>query len=203
MDSTEFFENQLTALPLLGIFRGFEPSETVELCRRAWAEDVRLVEVPVQHPDALPSLRMALAAAEEHQGIVGAGTVTSVEQLESVLALGAAFIVSPGLHTDVAEECIRRGVPYLPGVATSTEIATALRLGLTWLKAFPASELGASWIRAQLAPFPQVNFVATGGIGTSNAPEFLNAGCKAVAVGSAFSSAESISALRTAISSHR
>ncbi|NWL10331.1 2-dehydro-3-deoxyphosphogluconate aldolase [Paenarthrobacter nitroguajacolicus] len=199
MDTSEFFESHLTTLPLLGIFRGFNPSGTVELCTRAWAEGVRLVEVPVQRPDAMPSLKAAVDAAGEHDGIVGAGTITTVEQLDAVLDAGASFIVSPGLHQPVALECVKRGIPLLPGVATSTEIAAAHELGLSWLKAFPASELGTGWIKAQLAPFPDVNFVATGGIGIANAASFLASGCKAVAVGSAFSSAESIASLRSAI----
>jgi 2-dehydro-3-deoxyphosphogluconate aldolase/(4S)-4-hydroxy-2-oxoglutarate aldolase len=199
MDTTEFFESNLTHLPLLGIFRGFEPTETTELCQKAWAEGVRLVEVPVQRPDALPSLKAAVDAAADHHGLVGAGTVTTLEQLDAVISAGASFIVSPGLHPAVASACVQRGIPILPGVATSTEIAAALELGLTWLKAFPASELGAAWVRAQLAPFPDVKFVATGGIGTENAREFLDAGCKAIAVGSAFSTHEGIAVLRSAI----
>ncbi|WP_314325073.1 bifunctional 4-hydroxy-2-oxoglutarate aldolase/2-dehydro-3-deoxy-phosphogluconate aldolase [Paenarthrobacter ilicis] len=200
MDTTGFFESNLTPLPLLGIFRGFGPTETIELCTRAWAEGVRLVEVPVQRPDAMPSLQAAIDAAADHDGFVGAGTITTLGQLDAVLSAGASFIVSPGLHPEIARECVRRGIPQLPGVATSSEIATALDLGLTWLKAFPASELGSGWIRAQLAPFPDVNFVATGGIGALNAASFLDAGCRAVAVGSAFSTPEGIASLRTAIS---
>jgi 2-dehydro-3-deoxyphosphogluconate aldolase/(4S)-4-hydroxy-2-oxoglutarate aldolase len=201
MDTTEFFESNLTPLPLLGIFRGFGPAETTDLCSRAWAEGVRLVEVPVQRPDAMPSLKAAIDAAADHNGLVGAGTVTTLEQLDAVLAAGASFIVSPGLHPAVATACLQREIPILPGVATSTEIAAALELGLTWLKAFPASELGAGWVRAQLAPFPDVKFVATGGIAAGNARDFLAAGCKAVAVGSSFSTPEGLAALRSAIAS--
>lgn len=199
MDIAEFFESHLTPLPLVGIFRGFDRTETTDLCIRAWAEGVKLVEVPVQRPDAMPSLKAAIDAAADHNGLVGAGTVTTVEQLDAVLAAGASFIVSPGMHPDVATECVKRRIPLLPGVATSSEIAAALHLGLNWLKAFPASELGPGWIRAQLAPFPDVSFIATGGIGATNAADFLTAGCKAVAVGSAFSTAEGIAALRAAI----
>ncbi|MDP9936801.1 2-dehydro-3-deoxyphosphogluconate aldolase/(4S)-4-hydroxy-2-oxoglutarate aldolase [Paenarthrobacter nicotinovorans] len=199
MEIAEFFESHLTPLPLLGIFRGFDPTETTDLCTRAWAEGVKLVEVPVQRPEAMPSLQAAIDAASDNDGLVGAGTVTTLEQLDAVLVAGASFIVSPGLHPQVATECVRRRIPLLPGVATSSEIAAALQLGLTWLKAFPASELGPTWIRAQLAPFPHVKFVATGGIGATNAAEFLDSGCKAVAVGSAFSTVEGIAALRAAM----
>ena len=196
--SADYFAEHLQGR-LLGIFRGLDPQETVRLCRQAWNEKVPLVEVPVQRPDAMPSLHAAVAAAEGTDGRVGAGTVTTLDQLEAVLAAGAEFIVSPGLHPEVAAECRRRGVPHLPGVATSSEIAAAVGFGCSWVKAFPAKQLGPGWIRAQHGPFPDVSFVATGGIDAGNAAEFLAAGCRAVAVGSAFSSPEAIAALRAAV----
>jgi 2-dehydro-3-deoxyphosphogluconate aldolase/(4S)-4-hydroxy-2-oxoglutarate aldolase len=75
---------------------------------------------------------------------------------------------------------------HLPGVATATEIQRALRLGLSWQKAFPASSLGPGWFTAQREPFRQVKLVATGGVSTENAAAFLKAGAAAVSLGSAF-----------------
>lgn len=196
--SGEYFSSRLTEIPVIGIFRGATPERTLQLCEAAWNEGVQLVEIPVQSPDALPSLDAALAAADGRA--VGAGTVTTREQLDDVLRRGAQFIVCPGLHVDVVRECIRRGVPVLPGVATASEIAQAIALGADWVKAFPASVLGAEWISAVRAPFPDVSFVATGGVDASNAREFLDAGCRGVAVGSAFGSSEAITALREAVS---
>ncbi|MET7611856.1 thiamine phosphate synthase, partial [Streptomyces seoulensis] len=72
-----------------------------------------------------------------------------------------------------------------PGVATATDVQAARALGLDWLKAFPASVLGPDWFRAMRGPFPEVPFVATGGIDASNAAAYLAAGAKVVAVGSA------------------
>jgi len=74
-------------------------------------------------------------------------------------------------------------------VATASEVQSAQKFGLTWLKAFPASVLGADWLRAMSGPFPHVRFVATGGIAANNAAEFLDAGARVVAVGSALSDA--------------
>ncbi|MFJ4175197.1 bifunctional 4-hydroxy-2-oxoglutarate aldolase/2-dehydro-3-deoxy-phosphogluconate aldolase [Microbacterium sp. NPDC089696] len=195
--SDTYFSDRLSTIPVIGIFRGATPERTLELCESAWAEGVELVEIPVQSVDALPSLDAAVAAAGTRA--VGAGTVTTVEQLEDVLRRGAEFIVCPGLHVDVVRECIRRGVPVLPGVATATEIADAVALGASWVKAFPASVLGADWVSAVRAPFPDVSFVATGGIDASNARSFLDAGCRGVAVGSAFGSPDAIAALRSAV----
>lgn len=73
----------------------------------------------------------------------------------------------------------------MPGVATASEVQLAMREGLTWLKAFPASLLGRSWFGAMHGPFPTATFVATGGMNAANAGEFLDAGVAVVAVGSA------------------
>ncbi|MDT0343801.1 bifunctional 4-hydroxy-2-oxoglutarate aldolase/2-dehydro-3-deoxy-phosphogluconate aldolase [Streptomyces litchfieldiae] len=182
---TDFFERAFAAGPVMGIFRGYDPGRTVEMCHRAWELGIDLVEVPVQDPSAVPSLTAAVAAARERGKVVGAGTVTSVEQVREVALAGAAFTVAPGLLPEVAAACADRELPHLPGVATATEISRARALGLHWLKAFPAAQLGADWIRAQRGPFPDVEFVATGGLDARNAGAFLAAGCRGVAVGSA------------------
>ena len=76
-------------------------------------------------------------------------------------------------------------LPILAGVATPSEVQRAVALGLTWLKAFPAQWLGTDWFRHIRGPFPQVQFIATGGMDASNAADFLAAGVRVVAVGSA------------------
>ncbi|WP_435122313.1 bifunctional 4-hydroxy-2-oxoglutarate aldolase/2-dehydro-3-deoxy-phosphogluconate aldolase [Amycolatopsis thermoflava] len=199
MDPADFFAAHLGRNPVLGIFRGLDPQQTVEMCVRAWDFGVELVEIPVQTPDAMPSLRAAVAAAAERGKSVGAGTVTTVDQLVAVREIGAEFTVAPGLHPDVVRESHRLGLPHLPGVATATEIASALALGNTWLKAFPARQLGTGWIAAQLAPFPSVRFVATGGIDAGNAADFLAAGCRGVAVGSALADPDALAALKAVV----
>ncbi|MEV7084529.1 bifunctional 4-hydroxy-2-oxoglutarate aldolase/2-dehydro-3-deoxy-phosphogluconate aldolase [Streptomyces sp. NPDC093085] len=198
--SAGFFARHLATTPVIGIFRGEDPATTVELCRRAWEFGVDLVEIPVQSESALPSLEAAVVAARDLGKLVGAGTVTTVRRLRAVQEAGAAFTVAPGLHPAVVAASAEAGLPHLPGVATATDIADALELGHTWLKAFPAQQLGAGWITAHRAPFPEVRFVATGGIGARNAAEFLAAGCAAVAVGSALADPAELPLLREAVS---
>jgi 2-dehydro-3-deoxyphosphogluconate aldolase/(4S)-4-hydroxy-2-oxoglutarate aldolase len=186
MDSTDFFHAHLTSSPVMGIFRGLDTARTLALCRLAWDSGVQLIEVPVQSDESLECLKEVVAAGIALGRAVGAGTVTSPARVQAAAGAGAAFTVAPGLNSSVARESQRLGLPHLPGVATSTEIGTALDLGLVWQKVFPAAELGASWIRAQHGPFPEVRFVATGGIDADSASGFLSAGAAAVAVGSAF-----------------
>ena len=90
--------------------------------------------------------------------------------------------MAPGFNPAIAEASVNEGMPHLPGVATATEIQIALDHGFRWLKAFPAKLLTPLWISSMLAPFPEVRFVATGGIGGSNGGSFLDAGAKAIGV---------------------
>ncbi|OUZ11605.1 2-dehydro-3-deoxyphosphogluconate aldolase [Aeromicrobium sp. PE09-221] len=196
----EFFSHHLDRYPVMAIFRGRPPAETLDLCRAAWSTGVDLIEVPVQGPEARESFRAAVRLGASEGKHVGAGTVLSVEQLEAVSADGAAFTVAPGFDAEVVSRARELGVPHLPGVATATEIDRALRAGCRWLKAFPAAQLGVGWAGAQGGPFPDAAFVATGGIDAENAADFLTAGYRAVAVGSAFTSTSGIERLSAALS---
>ncbi len=180
---------------IMAILRGLPVHETVELASKAWDLGIRLVEVPVQTPDAVPSLRAAVAAGLERGHGVGAGTVTTVEQVREVADSGAVFTVAPGFDPAVAAASAAAGLPHLPGVATPTEVQMALRHGLTWLKAFPASVLGTGWFGAMRGPFPQLKLVATGGMDAHTARAYLDAGARVVAVGSALSDPEQVELL--------
>jgi 2-dehydro-3-deoxyphosphogluconate aldolase/(4S)-4-hydroxy-2-oxoglutarate aldolase len=181
----EYFDGIFARQRVMAILRGYDPERTVELCRIAWDAGIDAVEVPVQSESAYPSLVAAIAAARERGTSIGAGTVTTPGQVERVAELGAAYTVAPGTSARVIETSLALGLPHLPGVATASEITVVLDHGLTWVKAFPAAQLGPAWISAQRGPFPQVTFVATGGIDAGNAADFLDAGARVVAVGSA------------------
>ena len=184
--SNDYFTRTFAAQKVMAILRGFDPQRTVELCRIAWDAGIDAVEVPVQSETAYPSLVAAIAAARERGKAIGAGTVVAETQVERVAALGAAYTVAPGTSERVIRASAAIGLPHLPGVATASEITTVLGHGLTWVKAFPGAGLGPGWIAAQRGgPFPQVSFVATGGVDASNAAEFLAAGASVVGVGSA------------------
>jgi 2-dehydro-3-deoxyphosphogluconate aldolase/(4S)-4-hydroxy-2-oxoglutarate aldolase len=106
--------------------------------------------------------------------IVGAGTVRSVEHAEAAAAAGAAFAVSPGLDRDVVERCADLGLTPLPGIATASELTTALALGISTVKLFPAEIVGgAALIQALAAPFPDARFVPTGGLTAKSAASYL------------------------------
>lgn len=106
---------------------------------------------------------------------VGAGTVVNASQCARAIADGAAFIVSPGFSRDIAELCLTKGVPYLPGCVTPTEIMAAMEFGIYKVKFFPANVYGGlEAIKALAAPFTKVKFVPTGGVNSQNLREFLS-----------------------------
>jgi 2-dehydro-3-deoxyphosphogluconate aldolase / (4S)-4-hydroxy-2-oxoglutarate aldolase len=122
-----------------------------------------------------PAAAEAIAAiASRGDVLVGAGTVTTAAQATTAIDAGARFVVSPGFDEGVATTCRQRGVGYLPGVATATEVMRARAAGLTVLKLFPAEAIGGlTMLKALAAPFPDVRFVPTGGIDEARAADYL------------------------------
>lgn len=182
-------------VPLMAILRGMGAERTLAVATAAWDLGITSVEVPVQTPADIEALRLLAEAAKERGLTVGAGTVVSVEHVRQAAEAGAAFTVSPGFDLEVVQASHDAGMPALPGVATATDVQLAMKSGLTWLKAFPASLLGPGWFKAMSGPFPQVNFVATGGMDSTNAAQYLDAGVKVVAVGSALEDSAQLPAL--------
>ncbi len=117
---------------------------------------------------------IAAIAANIPDMIVGAGTVLTTEQADMAKEAGAKFIVSPGLNPLVVKHCIEIGITIIPGIATPTEIETAIGLGLNVVKFFPAEALGGiEMIRAMSAPYRNIKFMPTGGINSSNLERYL------------------------------
>jgi 2-dehydro-3-deoxyphosphogluconate aldolase/(4S)-4-hydroxy-2-oxoglutarate aldolase len=128
-------------------------------------------EVTLRTPAAL-SIISAMAALPGF--VVGAGTVVRPEQAGQAVAAGARYLVSPGYSAAVDRECRLLDIPYVPGVATATELQTALDAGREVVKVFPAAVVGGPTLLAALSgPFPSVRFVPTGGIGPADLVDYL------------------------------
>lgn len=106
--------------------------------------------------------------------LVGAGTVLTTQQVDRAVAAGAKFIVSPGINPVVAEYCVKKKIPIVPGTCTPSNIETALGFGLDVVKFFPAEAAGGlKYIKAVAAPYTGVRFMPTGGINADNVKEYL------------------------------
>ena len=195
MTGNSSFDEIFGDVPLMAILRGMGVERSLAVATTAWDLGIETVEVPVQTPTDVEALRVVAEAAAARGLRVGAGTVVSPEHVRQAKNAGAAFTVSPGFDAEIVRASSEAGMPALPGVGTATELQLALKEGLTWVKAFPASLLGTGWFGAMRGPFPQAMFVATGGIDASTAPTFLKAGVRVVAVGSALEDPAQLPAL--------
>ena len=107
--------------------------------------------------------------------LVGAGTVLTKEQVDRAVGAGAKFIVSPGLNPETVKYCQEKNVPIVPGCCNPSDIETALSLGLTEVKFFPAEAAGGlNMIKAMAAPYGNVKFMPTGGVNAKNLTDYLD-----------------------------
>jgi len=148
-----------------------EPKKAKEIGNALVESGLPLVEVTLRTDSAWQAI-------EIFKGIpglsVGVGSVTKPEQLTQAAALELDFAVSPGMDLELVDAALYLGLPYLPGVATPSEMMQGLQRGLTHLKFFPAETLGGiKAIQAMSAPFPSLSFIPTGGISEENAGEYL------------------------------
>ena len=158
--------------PVIPVLVIEEEAHAVPLARALAAGSVRALEVTLRTPAALAAIRAI--AREVPEATVGAGTVLNARDLEAAAEAGARFIVSPGLTPELAEAAVAARLPFLPGVATATEIMRGLDLGLTRFKFFPAETSGgAAAVAAFGGPFPGLRFCPTGGISAANASDYL------------------------------
>ncbi|MET0887366.1 MAG: bifunctional 4-hydroxy-2-oxoglutarate aldolase/2-dehydro-3-deoxy-phosphogluconate aldolase [Mycetocola sp.] len=179
------------------ILRGLGAEATVRAARDAWQTGIEMVEVPLQSERDEESLAAAAAEAATEGRVIGAGTITSIELCATAKKLGAAYVVTPGLDLRLCAAALDLELPCLPGVATPTEVQAASNYGLLWQKGFPASILGTAWFKAMSGPFPQVRFVATGGMNASTAIDYLRSGVSSIGV-SGPATAENLRTLRNA-----
>jgi len=130
-------------------------------------------EIVFRTPAAEESMR--IISRDFPRILLGAGTVLTTLQVDSAIAAGAKFIVSPGLNSKVVEHCLSKKIPIIPGCMTPSEIEAAIELGLEVIKFFPAEAAGGiNMLKAISAPYTHVKFMPTGGIDVSNLSSYLN-----------------------------
>jgi len=147
------------------------------------AGNIGILEITMTVPNAL---RVLEKVADEFgdKVLLGAGTILDPESCRAALLAGAQFIVTPSLNLRVIELARRYSKVCTPGALTPTEIVAAWESGADLVKIFPCGPVGgAKYIKALKGPFPQIEFVPTGGVNLETTPEFIKAGAAAVAVG--------------------
>ncbi|MBL6276149.1 bifunctional 4-hydroxy-2-oxoglutarate aldolase/2-dehydro-3-deoxy-phosphogluconate aldolase [Micromonospora fiedleri] len=178
---TDLLTTELTAQRLLAIIRGTDTAAAIATGTALLAEGVSIIEVALTTPGALEAIA-AIRADAPAGTLVGAGTVLTPAAVADVAAAGAQFVVTPAV-VDSIPEAVRRGLPVAAGALTPTEAYTAVRWGASVVKLFPASVGGTAYLKAVRDPFPDIPFVAVGGVGLAELPGYLAVGAIAVGVG--------------------
>ncbi len=169
---------------LIPVLRAHSATQAHAMVRALIAGGINVVEVTMTVPGAIDLIR-ELKREYADDLVLGSGTVITMQQAEATIDAGAEFVVSPSFHPEVVAVTRDCGKVSIPGALTPTEVITAWRAGADYVKIFPCSAMGgASYLKALLAPFPELKLIPTGGVTLQTADSFLRAGARALGVGS-------------------
>jgi 2-dehydro-3-deoxyphosphogalactonate aldolase len=178
------FNAHMDSLPLVAILRGLRPEEALDMSHAIVNAGFHILEVPLNSPDPLRSIQILVEAFPN--ALVGAGTVTTAQQVRDIKAVGGQLIISPHLDDNVVCEAVNLGLISLPGVATPSEAFKAIALGAHGLKLFPAEMISPAVVKSMRAVLPgNIRLVPVGGIGTHNMADYRKSGASGFGIGSA------------------
>jgi 2-dehydro-3-deoxyphosphogluconate aldolase / (4S)-4-hydroxy-2-oxoglutarate aldolase len=162
----------LRRAPVIPVLTVQSIAQALDLARALIAGGLPVIEIALRTPAALAAI--AALVQEFPRASIGAGTILRPEQIKTAAAAGAAFLVSPGMTTQLAEAAVQSPVPFLPGAATLSEMLALKERGFAALKFFPAEAVGGTqYLAAIAAPLPNLIFCPTGGIDAQKAPDYL------------------------------
>lgn len=175
----------LDALPLIAILRGLKPDEAVDIGEAIVAAGFRCLEVPLNSPEPLESIRR-LRQALDGRALVGAGTVLNVAAAREVAEAGGQLIISPNTNVEVIAETKTLSLLSLPGFFTPSEAFAALDAGADALKLFPAEVAGPKGLKAVRAVLPaETRIYPVGGVDPDSMSAWRSAGASGFGIGSA------------------
>lgn len=176
---TSALPSVLDLAPVVPVVVIEDAADAVPLARALVAGGLPAIEVTLRTPAALDAIRAI--AAEVPDAVVGAGTVIAPAGVADAVGAGARFLVSPGWTESLLAAMNASGVPFLPGVSTTSEVVALLERGVSEMKFFPAEAAGGvPYLKSLAGPLPQARFCPTGGVSLSSAPSYLslpNVGC--------------------------
>jgi 2-dehydro-3-deoxyphosphogalactonate aldolase len=176
-------DDALAECPVVAILRGVRPDEVLDHAQALYSAGLRAIEVPLNSPDPIASIR-ALAQAHGERMVVGAGTVLSAERVEAVAQAGGRIIVAPNTSAEVIRRSLELGLEPAPGFATATEAFAALDAGARHLKLFPAVTYGPGHLKQLKAVLPASAIVwGVGGVGPETMQAWWSAGARGFGLG--------------------
>lgn len=167
---------------LIVIIRSESSSGLIEAVHALYKGGVKAVEISLTTPGALRAVSSVRQNLPDGC-LIGVGTVMEANTVAETRAAGAQFAVSPIFEASVVTMCNTMEMPLACGAYTPTEAWCAYEAGADFIKVFPANNLGPTYMKALLAPMPQLPLVPTGGVTLDNCGDYLRTGCVAVAIG--------------------
>jgi 2-dehydro-3-deoxyphosphogluconate aldolase/(4S)-4-hydroxy-2-oxoglutarate aldolase len=165
-------DDVLQAGPVMPVVVIDEAAHAVPLARALVAGGIRAIEITLRTGAALDAVQAI--ARDVPDAIAGVGTAITAADVLAALDAGAKFIVSPGATSALLEAAIGSGLPFLPGVATASELMAGMAAGFSAFKFFPAAQAGGvEGLKALAGPFPHARFCPTGGVSAANAASYL------------------------------
>jgi len=175
--------SRIEEIGIIPVVRAASVDEATRAVEAICAGGIPIVEITMTVPNAVSVIR-EVAQHYRNRVLIGAGTVTTMDQAKSCLGAGAEFLVSPGLAPPVLAVAKAAGKLAIPGALTPTELMNAQEHGARLVKIFPCGNVGGpKYLRSLKAPFPNALLIPTGGVNATNAAEFIAAGAFALGVG--------------------
>jgi 2-dehydro-3-deoxyphosphogluconate aldolase / (4S)-4-hydroxy-2-oxoglutarate aldolase len=172
----------LAANPVIAVLRARQAGDYDAVVDVLAENGVRSIELTLSTPGTFEHLPALLARAGSEVEI-GIGTIVNAAQAQRAIDAGARYLVTPIVNLDVIALAVAAGVPVFPGGLTPTELYSAWDAGATAVKIFPAETVGPQYGSHLRGPFPDLQFVPSGGIGLGDIPAWLAAGATAVSLG--------------------
>jgi 2-dehydro-3-deoxyphosphogluconate aldolase/(4S)-4-hydroxy-2-oxoglutarate aldolase len=173
---------------VIAVIRTDDPDIAATLARGFNSTSVDAIEITMTVPNALEVIEKLI---EEGVTRLGGGTVRTIEQVQRLHSMGAAFGVAPNFDEAILKEAVRLGLPFTPGTLTPSEMVRAQQLGATSLKVFPISAVGGiEFVHSVLEPLPDLALVVSGGVQPAEVRSYIDAGCVGVCMGGALWSQE-------------
>lgn len=174
----EFPDGVLQRLKATGVVAGFSVDRVehaVPLARALVAGGIDAIELTLRTPAGLDAVKAICAEVQDM--VVGVGTILTPEVVREVKARGADFGVAPGTNPRVIRAAQEAGLPFAPGIATPSDLETAIELGCRFVKFFPAEASGGlAYLRSMAAPYKHlgIQYFPLGGVNTENMVAYLN-----------------------------
>ena len=181
--------NAIKERKIIAIVRGVEPKNLVPLAKALYDGGIRLMEITYSADGSVSDEETAAAVgalANEFDGrmYIGSGTVLTREQVKRTNDAGGRFIISPNTDAEVIRYTKELGMVSIPGALTPSEAEAANRAGADFVKLFPVTSMGVSYVKAIAAPLSHIRFLAVGGITPENIGEYLDIGVCGFGIGS-------------------